>query len=275
MANSNPNLPPLSPNTALWRLEKLRAAEIKARLEAANLSLSGTKLVLARRLHEYLQEQPVETANGTDDTSSVEEESGQEDGSGDNEQDASRGEAAEQSASSRQRAAAVLSRKEVRTLIQLLQRSSRRRHRSRTATPSRSPPSSSAGSTSSDTSSQSSSRSSTRTSRRGSKKRRSRSRSSGRHPSTSANRSRSGSGRHQLPTRSRSGDDRHRRRSRSGYRPHGHSTARGAAAATGPLPACGAAVDTGLPPVGSTTTGPSASGDWAHFHPYQRRSRVS
>ena len=94
MTNSNPSRLLLPPNTALWRLEKLTAAAIKVRLEAANLSSSGTKRVLARRLHNYLQEQSEETANGTDDTSSFEEESEQEDKSSDKEQDGSSGEAA-------------------------------------------------------------------------------------------------------------------------------------------------------------------------------------
>ena len=58
MMTSEQALPALPQTMALWRLEKLPQAELKARLRAAGLSEVGTKRLLAQRLQSYLQTQP-------------------------------------------------------------------------------------------------------------------------------------------------------------------------------------------------------------------------
>jgi hypothetical protein len=56
-----PALAPLPRETARWRVEKLPVAEIRQRLQAAELSADGTKRTLAKRLHEHLAAQSSES----------------------------------------------------------------------------------------------------------------------------------------------------------------------------------------------------------------------
>ena len=59
---ATPSLPPLSRNTALWRIEKLPLAEIQLRLQPAGLQATGTKRTLANSLLQELQAESEEEA---------------------------------------------------------------------------------------------------------------------------------------------------------------------------------------------------------------------
>ena len=62
---ANTTLPPLPNNLAFWRVAKLPVAEIRQRLEEAELQTTGTKSQLARRLHDHLGSLAADSASGS------------------------------------------------------------------------------------------------------------------------------------------------------------------------------------------------------------------
>ena len=156
-------LPALPQTMALWRLEKLPQAELKARLRAAGLSEVGTKRLLAQRLKSHLQAQPPPSSESSGDesserpSSSSEEEKSEETDSGEKRPRRKRTRARERSP-----APARLSRSDLRSVKTLLRRHARKRSRStRSATASSSYSDSSRDSSSSAPSSSRASRSRT------------------------------------------------------------------------------------------------------------------
>ena len=70
MVGPTTSLPPLDLTTALWRIEKLRLAEIKTRLAAFSLLVAGTKWTLAKRLRDHTKTLPPPEMSSDESTSS-------------------------------------------------------------------------------------------------------------------------------------------------------------------------------------------------------------
>ena len=115
-------LPALPQTMALWRMEKLPQAELKARLRAAGLSEVGTKRLLAQRLQSHLQTQPPPSSESSGEESSSEEEKSEETDSGEKRPRRKR--------TRRSPAPVRLSRSDLKSVKTLLRRHARKRSRS-------------------------------------------------------------------------------------------------------------------------------------------------
>lgn len=136
MASPATTLPPLDPTTALWRIEKMRLAEIKTRLAAFGLPAAGTKRTLAKRLRDHIKTLPPPETSSDDSTEPSSDESTSSHDSGSNpESQPDAGDAHRRGRPRRTRSRSPLTSADIRAVKSLLRRRSRHdRHRSPSAT---------------------------------------------------------------------------------------------------------------------------------------------